>query len=353
MRQQRTHDGVARFVVGDELLRSVVLQRSSLQARNDAIRGIIDFIHGDGRLVAPSRKDGRLVHQILQVSTAEAGSSLGDFSQSGALSQFLVTDVHVEDLLPALHVRQAHGHATIKSPWPQQGVVQDVRTIGRCHHDDTAVAFEAIHFSQDLIEGLLPLIISTTHASTSLSSNSINLINENNAGRLLLGLLEDIADARSSNPNEEFDEFGGRGLDERHSSLTCQSLGHQSLSGAGRASEQDTTRNLCTDLHKALRSFQKVNDLHQLLLCFIDASYVLKLHTSFRLDHDLCLALVSQSGNATSTSTTSLGAQEEQACNGQEWKGHIAQRAEKRVWLLRLMDVDGNILVDQLGNDSC
>ena len=76
-------------------------------------------------------------------------ASLGDFSQSGALSQFLVTDVHVEDLLPALHVRQAHGHATIKSPWPQQGVVQDVRTIGRCHHDDTAVAFEAIHFSQD------------------------------------------------------------------------------------------------------------------------------------------------------------------------------------------------------------
>ena len=28
-----------------------------------------------GRLVAPSRQDGRLVHQILQVSTAEAGSS--------------------------------------------------------------------------------------------------------------------------------------------------------------------------------------------------------------------------------------------------------------------------------------
>ena len=41
------------------------------------------------------------------------------------------------------------------------------------------------------------------------------------------------------------------------------------------------------------------------------------------------------------------------ACNGQEWKGHIAQRAEKRVWLLWLMDIDGNILVDQLGNDSC
>jgi hypothetical protein len=40
--------------------------------------------------------------------------------------------------------------------------------------------------AKHLIEGLLPLIISTTHASTSLSSNGINLINENNAGRLLL-----------------------------------------------------------------------------------------------------------------------------------------------------------------------
>ena len=40
--------------------------------------------------------------------------------------------------------------------------------------------------AKHLIEGLLPLIISTAHASTSLSSNGINLINENDAGRLLL-----------------------------------------------------------------------------------------------------------------------------------------------------------------------
>ena len=40
--------------------------------------------------------------------------------------------------------------------------------------------------AKHLIEGLLPLTISTAHASTSLSSNGINLINENDAGRLLL-----------------------------------------------------------------------------------------------------------------------------------------------------------------------
>ena len=32
-------------------------------------------LQASGRLATPSRQDGRLVHQILQVGTAEAGSS--------------------------------------------------------------------------------------------------------------------------------------------------------------------------------------------------------------------------------------------------------------------------------------
>ena len=61
-----------------------VLQRSSLQARNDAIRGIIDFIHGDGLntailriLRAMCRTTGiwercnfRWMHQFTQVYTS-------------------------------------------------------------------------------------------------------------------------------------------------------------------------------------------------------------------------------------------------------------------------------------------
>ena len=64
-----------------------VLQRSSLQARNDAIRGIIDFIHGDGLntailriLRAMCRTTGiwercnfRWMHQFTQVYTVENG----------------------------------------------------------------------------------------------------------------------------------------------------------------------------------------------------------------------------------------------------------------------------------------
>ena len=62
--------------------------------------------------------------------------------------------------------------------------VSEIKRMGRFDRFDgtSHVQISAKH----LIEGLLPLIISTAHASTSLSSNGINLINENDAGRLLL-----------------------------------------------------------------------------------------------------------------------------------------------------------------------
>ena len=41
-----------------------------------------------------------------------------------------------------------------------------------------------------LIESLFPFIISTAHASSALSTNRIDLINEHNAGGLLLALAE-------------------------------------------------------------------------------------------------------------------------------------------------------------------
>ena len=52
----------------------------------------------------------------------------------------LAADVHLEDLLPALHVRQANRHAAVEAPRPQQRVVQDVAAVRGRHHDDAAVA---------------------------------------------------------------------------------------------------------------------------------------------------------------------------------------------------------------------
>ena len=100
--------------------------------------------------------------------------------------------------LPSVQVDLVHRtYLSVKATRSQQSSIKHIRSVGGCQHNDTGVALKAVHLCQQLVDGLLPLIIASTHASTSLSAHSINLINEDNAW--CLGLcLQAHQDAESS-----------------------------------------------------------------------------------------------------------------------------------------------------------
>jgi hypothetical protein len=52
----------------------------------------------------------------------------------------------------------------------------------------TCVALEAIHLSEQLVDGLLALVVATAQACATLPAHGINLIDEDDAGSLGLGL---------------------------------------------------------------------------------------------------------------------------------------------------------------------
>ena len=66
-----------------------------------------------------------------------------------------------------------------RPPWPKQGRIEDVRTIGCSHNYYRVVGCKTIHFTKDLIKCLFPLVMATTDTST-LSSNGIDFIDEDN-----------------------------------------------------------------------------------------------------------------------------------------------------------------------------
>ena len=65
----------------------------------------------------------------------------------------------LEDLLTALDIRQAHIDLTVKAARPQQGLIQNVGTVGGRHDDDAVVGLKAVHFHQQLVQGLLAFIV--------------------------------------------------------------------------------------------------------------------------------------------------------------------------------------------------
>mmetsp|Transcript_106484 Transcript_106484/g.217206 ORF Transcript_106484/g.217206 Transcript_106484/m.217206 type:complete len:209 (-) Transcript_106484:532-1158(-) len=205
--QQGAHEGVARLVIGNQPLRMAVGHGTTLEASDDAVRGITDLLGADGTLAASRCEDGRLVHEVAEICAAEAGCAPGDLCQSDPLIKLFVPYMDGQNLLAPLHVGQPHGHAAVESARPQESTVQDIGPVCGRDNDDPCVAFEAVHLCQDLVQGLLALVVASAHSSTALPPDGVDLVDEDDARRLLLGLLENVADTGGSHAHEELDEL--------------------------------------------------------------------------------------------------------------------------------------------------
>ena len=63
-------------------------------------------------------------------------------------------------------------------------------------------------------------------------AHRVDFIDENDAGRMLLGLLEHVAHARGADTHEHFDEVGARNGEKRHFGLAGDGPGQQGLARA-------------------------------------------------------------------------------------------------------------------------
>jgi hypothetical protein len=101
-----------------------------------------------------------------------------------------------------------------------------------------SLALEAVHLDEQLVERLLALVVAAAHAGAAVAADGVDLVDEDDAGRVLLALLEQVADARRADADEHLDEVRARDREERHARLAGDGAGEQRLAGARRAHEQ-------------------------------------------------------------------------------------------------------------------
>ena len=268
-------EGVTALVVGDDLaLPGRNHAALALGAGDHALHGLLDLEHADRVLVEARGEKRRLVHEVRQVGTRETGRELGDARDVHVVCQRLVRGVHGEDLLAAGHVGTIHGHATVKAAGAEKCGVEDVRAVGGGDHDDGGVVLEAVHLDEQLVQGLLALVMSAAQTGAALTADRIDLVDEDDAGGGLLGLLEEVTHARGADAHEHLDEVGAGDREERHARLARHGLGQERLARARRADEQHAMGNLRAHLLVALGFSQEVADLLELLDGLVDAGHV-------------------------------------------------------------------------------
>mmetsp|Transcript_11256 Transcript_11256/g.23560 ORF Transcript_11256/g.23560 Transcript_11256/m.23560 type:complete len:202 (-) Transcript_11256:1072-1677(-) len=173
-----------------------------LQTNHDPVNCPINLLPSNSRFASPCCRNGSLIHQVLQLSTTEARRPPCNGLKINIWFKWLAPCMHSKDSLSALEIRQINSNLPVKPSWPQQCIVQNVHPVSSCNGDNTWIAIKTIHLNQDLVDGLLPLIIPSSKACATLTPNCINLINENDARCILLRLGENIPHTGSSHTNK-------------------------------------------------------------------------------------------------------------------------------------------------------
>ena len=166
----------------------------------------------------------------------------------------------------------------IEAAGAQQRRVEDVGPVRRRDQDDVVLQLEAVHLDEELVQRLLALVVAAAETGAAVAPDGVDLVHEDDAGRRLLRLLEEVANAARADADEHLDEVGARDREERHARLAGDGAGEQRLAGTGRPVEQHALRDPRAERLELLRVLEELLDLVQLLDGLVRAGHVLERH---------------------------------------------------------------------------
>ncbi|MGY3407131.1 hypothetical protein ACVWZV_003244 [Bradyrhizobium sp. GM5.1] len=189
------------------------------------------------------------------------------------------------------NVRVGHHDLTVEAAGTQQRGIEHVGTVGRGDQDHALVGLEAVHLDQQLVQRLLALVIAAAEAGATVTTDGVDFVDEDDAGRVLLSLLEHVADAAGADADEHLDEVRTRNGEERHVGFARDRTRDQGLAGAGRSDQQHAARNSAAEALEFAGVAQEFDDLLQVLLGLVDARDVLEGDAAMRFSQHFCARL--------------------------------------------------------------
>ena len=277
--QDPLHDRVAALVDGDDALLGIGDEPAlSLGAGNDALQRLVELGHADDLPVAPGGQDRGFVDEVRQVGSRETSGLTSDLLAVHGLVERLALGVDVEDRHSTSQVRTIEDDLAVEAAGPKERRIENVGTVGGRDDDHVGVRVEAVHLDEDLVQGLLALVVGAAQAGAALAADRVNLVHEDDAGRVPLGLVEQIADSAGADADEHLHELGARDGEERHARFTRHGPSEKRLAGAWRADEKDAARDPGAERVELLRVLEELDDLLEIRLCLIDPRDVGKGH---------------------------------------------------------------------------
>ena len=116
--------------------------------------------------------------------------------------------------------------------------------------------------------------MSAAYAMAAVTAYRVDFVDENDARRGFLSLLEHVANARGADADKHLNEIRAADGEKRHVSFTGDGARQEGLASAGRADHQYALGNTATEFLKFFRIAQELDQLLNFVLGFLHARHV-------------------------------------------------------------------------------
>ena len=181
-----------------------------------------------------------------------------------------------QNLFPSPDVRPRHDDLPVEPSGAEEGRVENVGAVGGRHDYDALVRFEPVHLYEELVERLLPFVVSAAEPRTAVTPYGVELVDEYDAGGVALGLNEEVPHAGCADADEHFDEVAAADNKERDARFAGDCLGEEGFTRSGRAHEQDALGNPAAELGELFGALKEFDDFLDFFLGLVDSGHVLE-----------------------------------------------------------------------------
>ena len=85
----------------------------------------------------------------------------------------------VENFCSFLDTGKTNLNLSVKATRSEKSRIKTITSVCSRKHNHRRVGLEAVHLHEQLVEGVVTLLVAATHSTATLLANSVDLVNEN------------------------------------------------------------------------------------------------------------------------------------------------------------------------------
>ena len=181
------------------------------------------------------RNDRSFIQKIFQIRSGKACCCLCDLLQIHIFRKRFILGMYFQNSLSATDIRSADTDLSVKSSRTQDRMIENVHTVCRCKDNNTFIDAKTVHFHKKLVQRLFSFIMTASHTGSTLSCNSIDLVDKYDTRMVFLRIFKQISDTGCADTDKHFHKIRSRNGEKRNICFSGDRLCQHRLTCSGRS----------------------------------------------------------------------------------------------------------------------